>query len=297
MTSYQAGSGDLDISHKSIKALMKLHELLGIPSIELIEPTFESLINEAYTDEILLETGTEAKLVINEKGWPALFALKSGENWRGCVFILRPPVVEVVEKFEDIDGDTVELDTETLMNSIREYYMDLLCQDVPPAIEDFSPDRASKVKELISEVWGNGAGEKCLDCGCGSGMGALILRDLGYSPVSYDNDASLLHLGIESGRLKADESICIDARYASFYVPNCKYGLALMAGSISTHTAYIWKDIIEELIEQCQNIIVTVESEQEAGIVKEWAELSGRKTKLMENERDGFYDHWVCLIS
>ena len=70
-----------------------------------------------------------------------------------------------------------------------------------------------------------------------------------------------------------------------------------MAGSISTHTAYIWKDIIEELIEQCQNIIVTVESVQEAGIVKEWAELSGRKTKLMENERDGFYDHWVCLIS
>lgn len=276
---------------------MKLHELLGIPSIELIEPTFESLINEAYTDEILLETGTEAKLVINEKGWPALFALKSGENWRGGVFILRPPVVEIIEKFEEIDGGSIELDTETLMRSVREYYMDMLCEDVPPAIEDFSPDRASKVKELLSEIWGEGFGEKCLDCGCGSGMGALILRSLGYSPVSYDNDASLLRLGIGSKRLKAEETLCIDARYASFYVPRCQYGLALMAGSISMHTAHIWKDILEELMEQCQNIIVTVESEKEAKIVKEWTESSGRKTSLMENERDGFYDRWVCLIS
>ena len=276
---------------------MKLHELLGIPSIELIEPTFESLINEAYTDEILLETGTETRLVINEKGWPALFALKSGENWRGGVFILRPPVVEIIEKFEEIDGESIELDTETLMRSVREYYMDMLCEDVPPAIDDFSPDRASKVKELLSEIWGEGSGEKCLDCGCGSGMGALILRSLGYSPVSYDNDASLLRLGIESQRLKADETLCIDARYASFYVPRCQYGLALMAGSISMHTAHIWKEILEELTEQCRNIIVTVESEKEAQIVKEWAESSGRETTLMENERDGFYDRWVCLIS
>ena len=63
------------------------------------------------------------------------------------------------------------------------------------------------------------------------------------------------------------------------------------------HTAHIWKEILEELTEQCQNIIVTVESEKEAQIVKEWAESSGRETTLMENERDGFYDHWVCLIS
>lgn len=276
---------------------MKLHELLDIPSIELIEPTFESLINEAYTDEILLETGTEAKLVVNEKGWPVLFALRSGENWRGSVFILRPPVVEIVEKFEEIDGESLELDTEVLMRSVREYYVDLLCEDVPPAIDDFSPDRAEKVKELITEIWGEGSGEKCLDCGCGSGMGALVLRSLGYSPISYDNDASLLRLGIESERLKADETVCIDARYASFYVPRCQYGLALMAGSISMHTAHIWKDILEELTGQCQDIIVTVESEKEAQIVKEWAESSGRKTSLMENEKDGFYDHWVCLIS
>ena len=276
---------------------MKLHELLDIPSIELIEPTFESLINEAYTDEILLETGTEAKLVVNEKGWPVLFALRSGENWRGSVFILRPPVVEIVEKFEEIDGESLELDTEVLMKSVREYYVDLLCEDVPPAIDDFSPDRAEKVKELITEIWGEGSGEKCLDCGCGSGMGALVHRSLGYSPISYDNDASLLRLGIESERLKADETVCIDARYASFYVPRCQYGLALMAGSISMHTAHIWKDILEELTGQCQDIIVTVESEKEAQIVKEWAESSGRKTSLMENEKDGFYDHWVCLIS
>lgn len=276
---------------------MKLHELLDIPSIELIEPTFESLINEAYTDEILLETGTEAKLVVNEKGWPVLFALRSGEKWRGSVFILRPPVVEIVEKFEEIDGESLELDTEVLMRSVREYYVDLLCEDVPPAIDDFSPDRAEKVKELITEIWGEGSGEKCLDCGCGSGMGALVLRNLGYSPISYDNDASLLRLGIECERLKADETVCIDARYASFYVPRCQYGLALMAGSISMHTAHIWKDILEELTGQCQDIIVTVESEKEAQIVKEWAESSGRKTSLMENEKDGFYDHWVCLIS
>ena len=276
---------------------MKLHELLKVPSIELIEPDFESLVSTQYTDEILLEIGTEAKIVINEQEWPILLALKNEECWKCSIFILRPPVVDLIDKFEYVGGEVLKYDTEIIMKAVREYYIDMICASVPCAIEDFSSKRAEDVKDLIKEIWGEGQGEMCIDCGCGSGMGALALRNLGFSPVCYDNDPSLLHLGVETGRLKADESMCIDARYASFYSPRCRYGLALMAGSISAYTSHIWKDILEELIGQCQNVIVTVESENEAQTVKSWAEALEKKVTLKENERDGFYDRWVCIIS
>lgn len=274
---------------------MKLHELLGIPSIELIEPDFESLVSTQYTDEILLETGSEAIIVINEREWPIFLALRNGDCWRGSVFILRPPVADLIDKFGDIGGEYLKIDTETMMKAVRGYYMDKVYAMVPTAIEDYSVSRSDDVVELINEIWGPGNGELCIDCGCGSGMGAVALKKLGYSPICYDNDPSLLCLGIETGRLQREETICIDARYASFYVPRCKYGLALMAGSIGTYTAHIWKDIIEELMSLCQHLLITVESEKEARIIKEW--ITDRAVEIRENTRDGFYDRWVCIIS
>lgn len=276
---------------------MKLPELLHVPAIELIEPNFQSLISDTYTEEILLAAGKEAKLVVNEKGWPILLALKSGETWSGAVFVLRAPVIEIIEKFEGIDGETIEIDTETLIKAVREYYLDILCADVPPAIEDFSADRAEKVKSLLAEVWGNGAGENCLDCGCGSGLGAVALRSLGYTPVCCDIDPALLALGISKERLKKEETMCVDARYASCYLPPCPYGLALMAGTINDFTAHIWQEVLDELVETCEQVLITVESEKEAQMVSSWLAAEDRKITIFENERDAFYDRWVCLIS
>ena len=68
------------------------------------------------------------------------------------------------------------------MKAIRKYYSRRLCSSVPPAIDDFSDDRAEKVVDLLSDIWPDQHGAECLDCGCGSGMGSLALRRSIYRP-------------------------------------------------------------------------------------------------------------------
>jgi len=163
-------------------------------------------------------------------------------------------------------------------------------------MEDFSSERASLVKRLIMDTWGEGEGEVCLDCGCGSGMGAAVLRDLGFSPLAYDNDPSLLSLGLSKGRLLPEETMLIDASMATHYVRPSEYGLALMAGTINDFTSLIWKAILKELIDLSRETMVTVESQKEADLVRTWALGSGMRARVLENQNDEFYDRWICLI-
>jgi len=163
-------------------------------------------------------------------------------------------------------------------------------------VEDFSPERASLVKRLLKETWGEAEGEVCLDCGCGSGMGAAVLRDLGFSSLAYDNDPSLLSLGLRRGRLLPEETMLIDASLATHYLRPSEYGLALMAGTINDYNTLVWKGILKELMDLCRETMVTVESQKEADLVRLWALGAGRKARVLENLNDAFYDRWLCLI-
>lgn len=276
---------------------MKICDILGVPEITFNEPAFNLLPDEAFTSMLLGEDAEEARLVVDEQEWPVSLALRTLKGWRGTNFILRGPSMDVVERFEQLDGEILRTTQEDWMRATREYYsLDLLKHNLP-AMEDYSQERAALVRSLINEVWGDRAGATCLDCGCGSGMGAAVLREAGISSLAYDNDPTLLALGLSRGRLLPEETMMIDATLAGHYIRPTELGLALMAGTINDFTAMIWKGIIHELMDLTAETMVTAESEKEADLVKMWALGEQRKVRVFENTNDRFYDRWVCVIT
>ncbi|MCU0861171.1 MAG: hypothetical protein MUE65_02495, partial [Methanomassiliicoccales archaeon] len=57
-----------------------------------------------------------------------------------------------------------------------------------------------------------------------------------------------------------------------------------------------WKRISSEMMDVSDQIIVTVGTEREARMVESWARERKRKVEVLENQRDAFYDNWVCDI-
>jgi hypothetical protein len=132
---------------------------------------------------------------------------------------------------------------------------------------------------------------------CGSGLGSAALRQLGMVPIAYDNDPGLLALGMIKGRLMPEGTMCIDATRASLFAPKAPLGLILMAGSMNDFNEYVWRPIVEETLRLTGETLVTVETEKEAERVKRWCVAQGREVRMFENNRDPFYDRWVCVIS
>jgi hypothetical protein len=254
------------------------------------------MLDDRFTDEVRLLNASESRMLIDEEEWPLSFAVKTPKGWRATSFLLRKPKVEVVERYETLGGEIFQTEKAEFAAAMREHFSERLLQQVPPAIEDFSPERCTSVQELISEVWGEVIGKGCLDVACGSGLGSAALRQLGLFPISYDNDPGLLALGMRTGRLMPEGTMCIDATRASVLAPKAPLGLILMAGSINNFNEYIWKAIVEETLKLTVKTLVTVETEKEAGRVKGWCIAKGREVKLFENNRDAFYDRWVCSI-
>jgi hypothetical protein len=69
-----------------------------------------------------------------------------------------------------------------------------------------------------------------------------------------------------------------------------------MAGSIIDQTAMMWRAILEELFSMTRETLITVETEKEANMVRTWALENEKNVEMFENERDPFYDRWVCLV-
>ncbi len=274
---------------------MRVHDILGI-NVRFIEPSFEALVDESFTGIVLSLPGEEARMVVDDESWPLALAVRGDEEWSAASFLLRPPVVEVVERFEELGGEVVRTTQDEFMPAMREHYSLRLLEQTPMAMEDLSPDRTAKVEDLIASVWKGRRGEECMDCGCGSGMGSLALRNQGLFPLAFDNDAGLIARGLHAGRLSPERTMCIDAALLSHYARPAPLGLALMAGTIVNHTALMWRSILAELFAMTEETLVTVETEKEAEAVKMWALGDGKKVELFENDRDPFYDRWVCLI-
>lgn len=276
---------------------MKAFDIFEVPSLRFIEPSFQMLPDEGYTTLMISSPAEEARLAVDEEDWPVALAVRDAKGWKATSFLLRPPSLEAVEFFGSVDGDIVRTTQEDWMKACREYYSREILDGVPPAVEDFNADRAGKVKDLLAELWGGRKGEACLDCGCGSGMGAAMLREVGLEPISYDNDPTLLARGMRTGRLDPQCTMCIDGSLASHYVRPAPLGLALMAGTVNDFTSLAWKNILGELIELTEETLVTVETEMEAELVRLWALGSGKKVRMFENRRDPFFDRWALHVT
>jgi hypothetical protein len=225
-------------------------------------------------------------------------AVRTGEDrWVAGCFHLRTPTGALIARFEDLGGDIFQEDRAVWEAAVRGYYSREVASAITPALEDMNPVRADLVDSLVSEVLGKGDGQSCLDCGCGSGVGSLVLRSRGYSLLSCDNDPSLLSLGFAKGRLVFEETMLLDASLLHHYIRHCDAGLGLMFGEIHDFNAEMWEQITRELIMLTDRCLITTGTEQEAVRISQWAQTCEAHTEIFENTRDPIYDRWVCSIA
>jgi hypothetical protein len=273
---------------------MNVPEIFGIDAVRFVEPEFAAQTDSLFNDVLAAAGGDEARLLVDGDGEPIALAFHGSGGWLAASFLFRHPTVELIEQFETMNGEIFEEDRPVFSAAVREYYSNLLLKEVPPAIEDLNPVRRGILTNLIEKHWGRGYHGMCIDCCCGSGVGSLVLRDLGYSPLSYDNDASLLARGLATGRLLPAETMCLDAMVASRYIEPGPRGIGIMMGEINDFSKEMWEAIVQELFLVSQETLITVGTENEARIIQEWGNAMERTVEVTENPADPIYDLWVC---
>jgi hypothetical protein len=275
---------------------MRAAEILGIGAVRFIEPDFASLTNGRF-NAVLAETRTdEGRLLLDEHEEPLAMAFHGPDGWIAGSFLCRNPSVALIELFENVNGEIFQEERAVWAGAVREEFSTALAAKILPSIDDLNPMRHGILKNLISGTWGNSTGETCIDCCCGSGVGSAVLRNLGFSPLSYDNDESLLSRGLTEKRLLPHETMWIDATIASRYIKPVQKGVVIMAGEFNIFNQEMWESIIGELCSITQETLITVGTEKEAGLVQEWGSGMDRVVDVKENPVDPIYDRWVCRV-
>jgi hypothetical protein len=273
---------------------MKVHEILGIEAVRFVEPEFIAQTDSLFNDVLADAGGSEGRLLLDEQEEPVALAFHGNGGWVAASFLYRHPSVRLIEQFETMDGQIFEEDRAVFSAAVREYFSNLLLKEVPPAIEDLNRVRRGILTRLIEKYWGRGSGGTCIDCCCGSGVGSLVLRDLGYLPLAYDNDASLITRGLTAGRLLPAETMCLDALAASRFIDPVPRGIGIMMGAINDFSKEMWEQIVQELFLVSKETLITVGTEEEARIIQDWGNAMERTVSVTENPADPIYDLWVC---
>jgi len=275
---------------------MNAAEILGIDAVRFIEPDFAALTDSRF-NAILAETrADEGRLLLDEHEEPIALAFHGSDGWIAGSFLCRNPSVALIELFESVNGEIFQEDRAVWARAVRENFSNALVANIPPSIDDLNPKRHGILKNLISNIWGKSQGEACIDCCCGSGVGSAVLRELGFSPLSYDNDEYLLSRGLNEKRLRPEETMWIDATIASRYIEPVPKGVAIMAGEFNSFNQDMWERIVGELCLITLETLITVGTEKEALLIQEWAKDKERDMEITENPVDPIYDLWVCRI-
>lgn len=273
-------------------------DIFGVGHIDLVEPSFADLPDDRFTPLLLECDGDQARLLIDEESDPLAVAVHYGDDrWIAGCYHLRQLTASLISFFEELGGDIYQEDRQVWEGAVREYYSLGIAAEVTPAFEDLNPKRRAMVQSLLEETWGPGNGQTCLDFCCGSGLGSVVLRDLGYRVLACDIDLGLLSLGFSTGRLIPRETMCINATLAHHYIAPVRAGLGLMFGEINSYNASAWEELTRELVMLTGRCLITVGKEEEAGWITAWAEQCGGDVDVSENTRDPIYDRWVCRIT
>jgi hypothetical protein len=273
---------------------LKASEILGIDDIVFVEPQFAMLPDPRYNTTLALSGGDEGRLLLDEKEDPIALAFHNGECWVVGSFLFRNPSATLIEKFENLNGEIYQEDRAAWAAAVREYFSTEILTGVSPSVEDLNPKRRGILGTLIEGFWGSGSGEACVDCCCGSGVGSLVLRDLNYAPLSYDNDETLLCRGLKEQRLLPEETMWIDATVTSRYIEPVPKGIGIMMGEFNMFNQDMWQQIVSELFAVSKETLITVGTEKEALLVKGWGADLSRDVTVKENPADPIYDLWVC---
>jgi hypothetical protein len=270
--------------------------LMELENVVFIEPAFADLPSPEYTRALIDLPADQGRLLVDEESDPIALAVEVPDGWIAGSFHLRRATAALIERFEELGGDIFQEPRYRWAAAVREYYSTLIAREVTPALDDLNPARAAQVRSLLMELWGSCSGELCLDCCCGSGVGSFSLRQMGNKTLSFDNDLALISLGLHAGRLVPDETMYIDATRAQEYMDPADRGLGLMFGEINAYNQDTWEGITTALMALASSVLITVGTEREAELIREWAEGHQRIVELHENPRDPIYDRWVCVI-
>jgi hypothetical protein len=271
--------------------------VLGLDDVWFIEPFFSSLPDDYFTGVLLNVPGDQGRLLVDEESDPIALALCSEGQWVAGSFHLRNPTATLIERFEETAGDIYQEDRAVWAAAVRDYYSRELMATTTPAMDDLNPGRIHLVTSLLDQVWGVRTENTCLDCCCGSGIGSLVLRSRGISPLSYDIDEGLLTCGLQTGRLLPEETMCIDATHAESYLDPAPLGLGLMFGEINAFNRDLWEEITLALLDLTDKALITVGKQDEAELIGSWVSETEKQFRFFENERDPIYDRWVCVIN
>jgi hypothetical protein len=273
---------------------MKAARILDLEHLVFLDPSFSSLADDlplAVPAEI-----TGSRMLVDEREDLLAVAFRSGEEWYATTFLFRRPDPELLDRCEEGDLEVYQEPRRSWAGAVREYYSMALAREVSPALEDLAPDREQKLDSLLRDIWSLPVNGECLDCCCGSGVGSSVIRRMGMQPLSFDNDAALLARGLATGRLLSEETMWIDAARAGDYLDPVPRGVAVMAGEINPFTRGTWEKILGQLLHLAREAIVTVGTEGEAQQIRKWATGGGFGIRIHENDRDPFYDRWVCEV-
>lgn len=277
-----------------VRIKMMVATLFGLDEVFFLEPSYEWLIDNVYTEQFLTLEGTEVRVLIDEDENPIGMAIKT-DQWYAISLLHREPTDALIEALDGYEIEAYSTKRSDFVAAIREYYSILLESNDKPALEEFSEQRFKQVVDLVKGSLGKDLkGKTCLDVGCGTGLGSAALHKLGMKAVAYDIDPSLLSRGLTEGRLYHHETIRIDGTRATNYVDPVDYALILMAGKISEFNSFLWRQIIVEAFKLSEVTLITVETPEEAQMVEKWLP-EGWSGKVFENDKDPFYDRWVIL--
>jgi hypothetical protein len=273
---------------------MKAARILDLEHLVFLDLSFSSLADDLPL--AVPEGITGSRMLVDEREDLLAVAFHSASEWYVTTFLYRRPDPDLLDRCEEVDLEIYQESRNAWTGAVREYYSLALAREVSPGLEDLAPDREQKLESLLESVWGRPVTGECLDCCCGSGVGSAVIRRMGMQPLSYDNDAALLARGLGAGRLLSDETMWIDAARAGEYLEPVPRGMAVMLGEIHSFTLGMWEEILGQFLHLAREAIVTVGTEGEARQIREWATARKAGVRIHENDRDPFYDRWVCEI-
>jgi hypothetical protein len=275
---------------------MGFAEFFEADEVRLVEPLFSDLCYKEMDELLLKIPATRSRILIDENEEVLSVGLEAADGTiQVSSFHLRTPSDMLITRLEDLDGDIFQVSRREFEDSIRKYYSDNLISTSVVTPEDLNPERLPITRDLISSVIGDETDLRCLDCCCGTGIGTYLMREMGLNPLSYDNDDALLARGFTEGRLLPEKTMWIDGRLLDAYLTepvDCAFGF--MFGELQSFNQDIWSDIVSAICAVSEHVLITVGTEQEAGIIKEWLKTGGKEPEIWENERDPIYDRWVC---
>jgi len=300
---------------------MLIHDILGLESsdnIYFVEESYAALKNNTlslrYLENILKDPPDEINGVEDENGDLIGLALFNPET--GAVFTNLVSAIPVPNgshrRFSDLAGrlklNSVNRITYKEFNTaIIEYYSlalvnRQLCEGCRISKEPYGmvyiESRKSRLAELLGKY--NLRGD-ILEICCGNGMSTLPLHEMGYSPLTIDNDKCQICQGLEHEALRPERTIVLDATNLSQFFREESFDTVagFMLGTIYPFNKDIWEKMVSEavrLLKPGGMMLLTVNKREEMEILKSVLDKTRMKGDIIDNTDDkGIYDQWVYV--